>query len=66
MNKHIKPTISLDIDENHLNELLVKYWQREAKEARALLNNKCEFCNEIPLSQNEKDWIKKNANKELS
>ena len=27
--KHIKPTMSWATDQNHLNEQLAKYWQRE-------------------------------------
>ena len=27
--------------------------------------NKCEFCNEPPLTQSEKDWIEENADKQL-
>ena len=57
--------MSWAMDENHLNELLVKYWKREAEEAKTLMGNKCEFCNEPPLPQSEKDWIKENAKKEL-
>ena len=37
---NIKPTMSWAIDQNHLNELLVKYWEKEAKMAREALRSK--------------------------
>lgn len=33
--KHTKPTMSWAMDQNHLNELLAKYWEREYNELRA-------------------------------
>ena len=33
--KHIKPPMSWATDQNHLNEQLAKYWQREYEELEA-------------------------------
>jgi len=35
------------------------------RELEAKVASKCEFCNEPPLTQSEKDWFEENADKQL-